>query len=171
VDRAHSIDVTIPPNAPSILSDFGAKYGISSGLMRPVFHNGIDIVTPPGYPIIAPADGVVAAVVNRTDYGLVVTIVHEEKTRSLVTGYYHLDQALVKADDEVIRGQKIGTVGTSGSTAGDVPHLHFLASDGLSKNPHHFWIGGVGKIVCFDPKATYMPEERAILTYPVECPK
>jgi murein DD-endopeptidase MepM/ murein hydrolase activator NlpD len=41
----------------------------------------------------------------------------------LITMYFHLDRLLVEKGDTVARGQRIGTVGSSGRATG--PHLHF----------------------------------------------
>ena len=84
------------------------------------FHQGLDICTRKGTPIVAPADGMVSSVGSNYGYGKILTIKHGY---GLKTRYAHLDTVLVKKGDCVRRGQEIARVGTTGRTTG--PHLHY----------------------------------------------
>ena len=85
----------------------------------------------------------------------------------LSTEYYHLNDVYVKKGDAVKRGQKIAGMGNTGATAGPITHLHFVVSGPL--NPHTYWIGGLGVIVCFEAGKKYTPKDFSVFTYPVEC--
>ncbi len=55
----------------------------------------------------------------------------------LVSRYAHTSQMLVKDGDLVVRGQKVGTVGSTGRSTG--PHLHFeVRLNGVPQNPARF---------------------------------
>jgi murein DD-endopeptidase MepM/ murein hydrolase activator NlpD len=170
-DNDHDIAVKIPRSAPSIQSDYGARIAVNGYGIRRVFHNGVDIVAPRGYPIIAPMGGVVAQVSRTKRNGLIVFISHGEiDSIPLGTAYYHMEDAVVAVGDAVTRGQKIGTVGDSGETSGGVTHLHFIVQyAGRPSNPHQFWIGGMGIIECYDRAVDYRPVNFNALTYPVPC--
>ena len=83
-------------------------------------HDGIDVAAKKGTPVYATADGIVTHAGFNGGYGRMIILEHPN---SYVTRYGQLDTILVKVDQEVNRGDQIGTVGNSGlSTA---PHLHF----------------------------------------------
>ena len=84
-------------------------------------HQGIDFTAPRGTPIQATGNGrVIKAVKSRTGYGHHIIIDHGYGYKTL---YGHLSNIMVKKGDIVGKGQKIGTVGSSGlSTA---PHCHY----------------------------------------------
>ena len=141
-----------------------------NGGVRRFVHDGIDIVAPRGHPILAPMDGVVSAVLKTPKNGLIVYIDHGtvDGLQPFTTYYFHLDSASVVDRQTVVRGQMIGRVGNSGYTATEVTHLHFGVLSG-HRNPHEFWIGGEGIIVCFEEGREYHPKGASVLTYPVEC--
>jgi murein DD-endopeptidase MepM/ murein hydrolase activator NlpD len=87
----------------------------------PHFHTGIDLAGPLGSPIVAAADGVVAAAtVSTVGYGNHIIIAHAGGMLSL---YGHLETMLVKVGDIVKSGQLIGLLGSTGNSTG--PHCHF----------------------------------------------
>jgi murein DD-endopeptidase MepM/ murein hydrolase activator NlpD len=84
------------------------------------FHAGIDISTPQGTRIMAPADGVVISCAVKGGYGNALIVDHGF---GIVTRYAHLDHFNVRPGQRVHRGEVIGFVGSTGrSTA---PHLHY----------------------------------------------
>jgi murein DD-endopeptidase MepM/ murein hydrolase activator NlpD len=87
---------------------------------QPDFHPGLDISTPRGTKIVAPADGVVVFCGQKNGYGNALVIDHGY---GLVTRYGHLDGFEARPGQRVRRGDVIGFVGNTGrSTA---PHLHY----------------------------------------------
>jgi murein DD-endopeptidase MepM/ murein hydrolase activator NlpD len=83
-------------------------------------HEGIDVATPMGTPIEAPAAGVVAFSGRETGYGNVIVIDHGFGIR---TKYAHCSKLIVGAGAKVTRGQQIALVGNTGLSTG--PHLHY----------------------------------------------
>lgn len=83
-------------------------------------HNGTDFAADEGTPVYALADGVVAMVDSRSDYGKYVRVFHE--ALGLHTFYAHLAQQTVVQGVRVTKGQQVGIVGNTGDSSG--PHLH-----------------------------------------------
>jgi murein DD-endopeptidase MepM/ murein hydrolase activator NlpD len=95
------------------------------------WHSGIDLAATRGTPVMATLPGIVTVIVSATGYGLHVVVSHANGLSSL---YGHLDTVLVASGDEVLAGQIIGTVGSTGNATG--PHLHFeIRRDGIAEDP------------------------------------
>lgn len=88
-------------------------------------HYGTDIARASGCNIVAAAAGKVIKVVkSNTGYGNHILIDHGKKNgKSYVTLYAHLKTIDVKKGQTVVKGQKIGYMGTTGFSTG--VHLHF----------------------------------------------
>ena len=84
------------------------------------FHPGLDISGKKGDSVIAPANGTVIKSAWTNGYGNMIEIDHGH---GLVTRYGHLSQALIETGQEILRGQEIGKVGSTGRSTG--PHLHY----------------------------------------------
>lgn len=96
-------------------------------------HDGLDIDNggPPGDPILAIADGKVTVVRVDSNGARIVRIKHEDGYSS---GYAHLEAVLVKVNQPVVRGQQIGTLGSTGFVT--APHLHFdITLDDRRRDP------------------------------------
>ncbi|MBR2576933.1 MAG: peptidoglycan DD-metalloendopeptidase family protein [Firmicutes bacterium] len=95
-------------------------------------HKGIDIGAPMGEPVYASKGGVVtAAGYNEGGYGNMVEIDHGDGTWTL---YAHLSAIDTEAGREVLAGELIGRVGSTGRSTG--PHLHFeIIIDGVIADP------------------------------------
>ncbi|MBO4446971.1 MAG: M23 family metallopeptidase [Bacteroidales bacterium] len=128
----------IPPVCPvpvrvSVTSPFGYRndpvYGGREG------HTGVDLGTQRGTPVYATGDGVVVqAEYTMGGYGRMVVIDHGfgYKTR-----YAHLNSMNVHERQRVVRGEMIGTVGSTGKSTG--PHLHYeVIYRGAPINPMSF---------------------------------
>jgi murein DD-endopeptidase MepM/ murein hydrolase activator NlpD len=83
-------------------------------------HSGLDIATNHGTAISATADGMVIFAGSHSGYGNIVVIDHGY---GLTTRYAHMSSIDVTVGQHVMRGKKIGAVGSTGrSTA---PHCHY----------------------------------------------
>lgn len=83
-------------------------------------HPGMDIDGERGDTIIAPAKGIVIKSGWQGGYGNMIEIEHGN---GLTTRYGHLSQIDVEPGQEIIRGQELGKVGSTGRSTG--PHLHY----------------------------------------------
>ena len=88
-------------------------------------HKGIDIAGAPGLPIVASADGKVVEMGNDRGYGFFVVLRHRY---GFSTQYSHLQSILVSKGQDVVQGQRIGTLGNTGLSTG--PHLDFILTLG-----------------------------------------
>lgn len=107
-------------------------------------HNGVDVAAPVGAPVVAPAPGRVALVVEDMFYtGKTVMLDHG---LGLTSVYAHLNSIAVREGDALEQGDLLGAVGQTGRVTG--AHLHW----GLT------WKG-----VHLDPRlaAGDMPQEQA----------
>jgi murein DD-endopeptidase MepM/ murein hydrolase activator NlpD len=84
-------------------------------------HFGVDIATPKGTPIHAPADGTVS--LAEPDFYLTGGTTMLDHGHGVSTVYLHQDELKVKVGDAVKRGDVIGLVGMKGRATG--PHLHW----------------------------------------------
>lgn len=118
-----------PVRAGYITSNYGMR--VHPTKRRRIFHEGVDFAAPRGTPIVAVADGVVVFSGKRGGYGRVVDVRHVD---GLVTRYAHNQSNLVQEGQRVRQGQKIATVGSSGTATG--PHVHFeVLKNGQHQNP------------------------------------
>lgn len=94
-------------------------------------HNGTDLATPIGTPIVSTGDGIVYRTGNHPFAGKYVDIDHGNAYK---TRYLHLHKILVKKGQKVERGQRIALSGNTGRSTG--AHLHFeLHINGRPVNP------------------------------------
>jgi murein DD-endopeptidase MepM/ murein hydrolase activator NlpD len=101
---------------------------------QPDFHPGIDVATPTGSRVQAPADGVVVFVGPKGGYGNAIVIDHQY---GVVTRYAHLSAFNVRPGQRVKRGDVIGFVGSTGKST--APHLHYeVWVHDQAQNPIHF---------------------------------
>lgn len=122
------------PASHRITSSFGWRIHPILGGKR--FHAGIDIGAASGSSIVAAADGTVISASYRSGYGNTVMIDHGN---GVVTLYAHQRSGGMKvsAGEKVEKGERIGTVGSTGNSTG--PHLHFeVRVNGTTKNPANY---------------------------------
>lgn len=121
-----------PVRAGYITSKFGYRYHPIK--RKRSFHRGVDFAGKRGAPVVAVADGLVTFSGRKGGYGRMVEIRHLD---GLVTRYAHNTKNLVKEGQLIEQGQKIATVGSSGSATG--PHVHFeVLKDGKPVNPQRY---------------------------------
>lgn len=116
--RRFALPLAAPLAEMSAASRFGERRVFNGEPRSP--HSGADFKAAPGTLVFAPADGRVALAEEQFFAGNAVYLDHGD---GLVSMAFHLEQILVRAGDEVKRGQPIGRVGATGRVTG--PHLHF----------------------------------------------
>lgn len=94
-------------------------------------HTGLDIAAPYGRPIKAADSGEVILAKWWDGYGKAVVISHGGNTSTV---YGHMSRIYVQDGDNIVKGQIIGLVGSTGYSTG--PHLHFeVRKNGKPQNP------------------------------------
>jgi murein DD-endopeptidase MepM/ murein hydrolase activator NlpD len=117
-----------------INSGFGQRLDPVLGMGIGEFHKGVDIGSPDGTPVHAPASGRVIMAGWSNGYGNEIEIDHGNGT---VTVYGHLRGFNVVEGEAVAKGQVIGYVGHTGKVTG--PHLHYeVQVHGAAVNPHPY---------------------------------
>ena len=112
-----------------VTSPFGNRISPITGKLQ--FHEGIDIATQIGTPVLAPADGVVIKAGFEAGYGNMVELSHGY---GLKTVFGHNSRLNVKPGQHVKRGDIIAYSGNTGSSTG--PHVHYeVRVNGLPVNP------------------------------------
>ena len=137
----------------------GEKYTFwySSGFGRRIhpftkryeFHQGLDIKTHSGVPVIAAADGTVAQIGKSGYLGNTIEIIHDASEYK--TLYAHLKNYAegLEVNQEVVRGQIIGYVGNTGRSTGT--HLHY----GIYDMGKEEWVNPI--MFIFDQEPTFSP--------------
>lgn len=107
----------------SITDTFGCR--IHPLKNRLEFHQGIDIGAPAGEAVVAVRDGTVTALGTDSSAGNFIKIRDADGN---TYGYFHLEKPPdFTIGQAVTKGQKLGTVGSTGDSTG--PHLHFQVQD------------------------------------------
>lgn len=123
----------LPKTEPGrISSNFG-------GRVHPVLgghhhHKGLDIAAPAGTPVLSMAAGTVVRADKSSSYGNVVYVDHGD---GVVTRYAHQERLDVEEGQRVVRGQQLGTVGSTGRSTGNHLHLEVRVS-GKAVDPQDF---------------------------------
>ncbi|WP_325088912.1 M23 family metallopeptidase [Burkholderia contaminans] len=111
----------MPVNAKRISSHFGARVHPVTGARH--VHSGVDLAAPAGRAVHASERGVVTFIgTEPRGYGKYVVIRHDGGYASY---YAHLSafEPTLRTGTRVVRGQRVGAVGSTGTATG--PHLHF----------------------------------------------
>lgn len=112
-----------------VTSGFGYRHAPLRG--GSTFHEGVDIASPVGTPIKAPADGVVTYAGYKNGLGKCIVVDHGY---GITTMYGHNAALEVVEGDRVRRGMVIASIGMTGRTTG--PHLHYqVMVDGVPIDP------------------------------------
>jgi murein DD-endopeptidase MepM/ murein hydrolase activator NlpD len=121
------------PRVSSLTSFFGYRSDPFNSA-HAEFHPGIDFKGARGDEAKCTANGKVVFAGWYGGYGNCVRIAHANNFETL---YGHLSHINVKVGQEVIAGQKIGEVGSTGHSTGT--HLHYeIRKNGKAINPVHF---------------------------------
>lgn len=122
----------VPVTNPRFTSGFGARRDPLNG--RRSLHNGLDMAGPVGTPILSPGEGFVTYAGWRSGYGRVIEIDHGFGVRTM---YAHLRRWRVEKGARVVRGDRLGDMGSSGRSTGS--HLHYeIHVNGRPVNPKRF---------------------------------
>lgn len=114
-----------------LTSRFGMRQHPLLGGLR--MHRGIDLAAPTGTPVMASGGGTVRTADWRGGYGLFVEIDHGGGMRSR---YGHMSRLSVQPGQQLLGGEVIGYVGSTGNSTG--PHLHYeTIQAGLPVDPMH----------------------------------
>jgi murein DD-endopeptidase MepM/ murein hydrolase activator NlpD len=119
-------------------------------LMTAKMHTGVDWACAPGTPIMAAGNGVIEEAGAKGEYGNYVRIRHANGYK---TAYAHMQKFApgVGSGVQVLQGQIIGYVGSTGLSSG--PHLHYEV---LVKHTYDNSYSHV------DPRAIQVPNDRAL---------
>ncbi len=110
------------PSGWPVLGRISSAYGMRRHPLwhRRLFHEGIDIKAPYASSVRATQSGKIEWAGYKGGYGRCVVIDHGFNWKTM---YAHLKNTLVVRGSVVLKGQKIGLVGSSGHSTG--PHLHY----------------------------------------------
>jgi peptidoglycan LD-endopeptidase LytH len=113
-------------------------------------HEAIDIAAPRGTPVVAAVDGTIEKLFTSKQGGL--TVYEFDRTRTTCYYYAHLDRYAegLREGQMVSRGDRLGSVGSTGDASAEAPHLHFQIFQlgpqkqwwvGTPVNPYPFLLG------------------------------
>lgn len=108
------------PSIAPVLTQYGWR--LNPLTSKVTFNSGVDLQASLGTPVLAAGEGTVAFAGDRAEYGKLVVINHAGGRQ---TRYAHLNTISVKAGQKVNQGDRIGTVGSTGTSTLPQPHLHF----------------------------------------------
>ena len=121
-----------PCSYTSITSPFGYRESPTSGAST--YHQGVDLDTGTGWPVVAAKAGTVTVAGWGKAAGNYVQINHHDGFSSI---YMHLSSIGVSVGQNVGAGQYIGATGSTGVSTGD--HLHFgISLNGVYVNPCNY---------------------------------
>lgn len=159
----------------------GGEYGstVASHGLRATRHRGIDYAGYRGQPVIAAAPGIVTVARRESrdrnhkgpNKGNMIEIMHaanlSDGGQHIFTVYGHLNSLEVRSGEKVERGQRIGTMGTSGCARFNCSvHVHFEVHPWIPANhdnPDKYIAG------CHDPDDPPPFERDKPLVYPIAC--
>lgn len=102
-------------------------------------HKGYDFAAPEGSPVYSSLTGCVEYCGweikdnKKRGFGIYIRMEHKDGSKSY---YGHLKTYCVKVGERILKGQKIGLSGNTGSSTG--PHLHFEIRKNGQPKPIHF---------------------------------
>lgn len=113
-----SVTPDIWPVSGVVSSHFGFR--VSPGGIGSTYHEGLDIASSYGNPVHATANGRITQAGWVNGYGYLVEINHGN---GIKTRYGHNSAILVSVGDQVVQGQTISLIGSTGNSTG--PHCHY----------------------------------------------
>lgn len=135
-DRAAAMPLGHPAKGKAVTSHFGTRR--DPFLRRSAFHAGIDFRLGRGETVRASGGGKVVRARRTGGYGNMVEIEHGD---GLTSRYAHLSRIDVSEGQIVLRGEPVGTAGSTGRSTG--PHLHYeVRRNGKPVDPATFLQAG-----------------------------
>ncbi len=111
-----------------------AVFGQAGGSWSSGHHTGLDFATATGTPVFSALAGKVVEAGWGGAYGNHIIVRHDNGVETL---YAHLNSIAVAKGEKVLRGQRIGAVGSTGNSSG--PHLHFeVIKNDVQRDPAAF---------------------------------
>ena len=115
-----------------IMDSFGTRKHPIFGTWQ--LHSGIDLIDTYKDTVYATASGISTMATWNAGYGKCITLKHAHGYSSK---YAHLDRLFIKKGDSVVKGQPIGTMGSTGAVTGQ--HLHYeVLFEGNAVDPEPF---------------------------------
>ncbi|MEF2072322.1 M23 family metallopeptidase [Consotaella aegiceratis] len=126
----------LPLRSPVVALRISSSFGVRGDpfLGTKAMHTGIDFVALRGSAVTATAGGRVVYAGSNGGYGNMVEVDHGG---GFTTRYAHLSRISVSVGQEVMAGEVVGAVGSTGRSTG--PHLHYeVRENGRAVNPSRF---------------------------------
>jgi murein DD-endopeptidase MepM/ murein hydrolase activator NlpD len=140
LDSAQGALAKVPLGNPAPGSPLSSPFGVRTDpfLGHQAMHTGLDFKAGTGTDVRAAANGKVVDAGRNGGYGNMVEIDHGN---GITTRYAHLSRITVKDGDKIVRGAKLGEVGSTGRSTG--PHLHYeVRRHGNAVDPRTFLKAG-----------------------------
>lgn len=116
-----------------VTGTISSRYGVSSRI-RVSTHTGLDIAAASGTPIKVVSDGTVTFAGWSGSYGYLVKVSHGN---GVETWYAHTSKMYVSVGQNIVAGDVIAAVGSTGNSTG--PHLHLeIRINGKTVNPQNY---------------------------------
>ena len=142
INRFTQTLVSVPVRKPVIGDvDMSSPFGMRMDpfMKGPAIHAGIDLRGDSGDPVRVTANGTVTTAGWNGGYGNMVEVNHGN---GLSTRYGHMSKIEVKVGQNVVIGQTLGRIGSTGRSTG--PHLHYETRiDGEAVDPQKFLRAGL----------------------------
>lgn len=124
----------------NLISGFGIR--INPFHKGKYHHDGVDFGFPKGTEVVAAGNGkVLSFSLTNLNAGL-GNYIDIDHGNGIISRYAHLQDVKVTWGQKIVKGQKIGTVGSTGGSA--APHLHFeILKNGKSVNPMIYMVDGI----------------------------
>jgi murein DD-endopeptidase MepM/ murein hydrolase activator NlpD len=130
--EARRLPIASPAPGRSVSSAFGVRKDPLLG--RPAMHSGMDFRAPSGSPARVTAAGKVVKAGWQGGYGRMVEVEH---AGGFTTRYGHLRKIEVGVGQQLVTGDVVGAIGSSGRSTG--PHLHYeVRRHGEALDPMRF---------------------------------
>lgn len=127
-------------NEQNLISGFGIR--INPFHKGKYHHDGVDLGFTKGTEVLAAGNGRVLSFSRSTLNAGLGNYIDIDHGNGIISRYAHLQDVFVTWGQKITKGDKIGTVGSSGGSA--APHLHFeILQNGKNVNPMTYLVEGL----------------------------